>query len=98
VQLSSRDFSFVGEGLTAKIYEIAEKLKFKPNLTQNAAISLLVVMDDYGDKVENFALEVAEFFDVQLIKGLTLLTIRHYNKEIFDELTVNCKIILKQQT
>jgi aspartate kinase len=98
VQLSSRDFSFVGEGLTAKVYEIIEGLKFKPNLTQSAAISLLIVIDDYGDKVEAFALQAAAFFDVQLIKDLTLLTIRHYNEEIFNELTANCKIILKQQT
>ncbi len=98
VQLSSKDFSFVGEGLTAKVYEIVESLKFKPNLTQNAAISLLMVMDDFGDKVEAFALQAASFFDVQLIKDLTLLTIRHYNEEIFAELTSNSKIILKQQT
>jgi len=98
VQLSSRDFSFVGEGLTTKVYEIVENLKFKPNLTQNAAISLLMVMDDYGDKVEAFALQAAAFFDVQLMKDLTLLTIRHYNKEILNELTADCKIILKQQT
>jgi len=98
IQLSSKDFSFVGEGLTAKVYEILEGLKFKPNLTQNAAISLLMVMDDYGVKMETFALQTAEFFDVQLMKGLTLLTIRHYNEEIFNELTANCKIILKQQT
>jgi aspartate kinase len=98
VQLSSRDFSFVGEGLTAKVYEIVESLKFKPNLTQNAAISLLIVIDDYSDKVEAFALQAAAFFDVQLIKDLTLLTIRHYNENIFNELTANCKIILKQQT
>ncbi|MFN2439181.1 MAG: aspartate kinase [Chitinophagaceae bacterium] len=89
VQLSSKDFSFVGEGLTAKV---------KPNLTQNAAISLLIVMDDYGDKAEAFALQAAAFFNVQLMKKLTLLTIRHYNDEIFNELTGNCKIILKQQT
>ncbi|MDQ3683590.1 MAG: aspartate kinase [Bacteroidota bacterium] len=98
VQLSSKDFSFVGEGLTAKVYEIVESLKFKPNLTQNAAISLLIVMDDYGNKVEAFALQAATFFDVQLMKDLTLLTIRHYNEEIVNELTANCKIILKQQT
>jgi aspartate kinase len=55
-------------------------------------------MDDYSDKVEAFALQAASFFDVQLMKDLTLLTIRHYNSTIFNELTANCRIILKQQT
>ena len=56
VQLGSKDYSFVGEGPTAEVYGIFEKLKFKPNLTQNAAISLLCVVDDRPDKVEAFAL------------------------------------------
>jgi aspartate kinase len=97
-QLSSRDFSFVGEGLTAEVYRIFQSLKFKPNLTQNAAISLLCVLDDRSDKVEQFALKAAEHFDVQLMKNLTLLTIRHYNEEIMKELTAGKTILLRQQT
>jgi len=86
-QLTSKDFSFVEEGLTTEVYRIFEAIKFKPNLTQNAAISLLCVLDDVTEKVEEFALAASAFFDVQLIKGLTLLTIRHYNEDVFLELT-----------
>ena len=98
VQLSSRDFSFVGEGLTAKVYNIFESLKFKPNLTQNAAISLLCVVDNQSDKVENFALRTSDFFDVQVQKDLTLLTIRHYNDTILQQLCGTRDVLLKQQT
>lgn len=98
VQLSSRDFSFVGEGLTAKVYNIFESLKFKPNLTQTAAISLLCVVDNQSDKVENFALRTSDFFDVQVQTNLTLLTIRHYNDTILQELCGTRGILLKQQT
>lgn len=98
VQLSSRDFSFVGEGLTAEIYRIFQNLKLKPNLTQNAAISLMCVLDDRSDKIEQFALKAAEHFDVQLMKNLTLLTIRHYNEEIIQELCGTRNVLLKQQT
>ena len=97
-QLNSRDFSFVGEGLTAEVYRIFQSIKAKPNLTQNAAISLLCVMDDHPEKLEKFALSASEHFDVQIRKGLQLLTIRHYNESIRKELIDETRIILKQET
>ena len=98
LQLSSKDFSFVGEGLTATVYKIFEGLKWEPNLTQNGAITLLCVVNDLADKVEQFALAAAEAFDVQVTKGLTLLTIRHYNEAVLGELTTGKTILLRQQT
>lgn len=98
IQLSSKDFSFVGESLTAAVYQLFEKLKFKPNLTQNAAISLLCVVDEHPQKVESFALEASDSFDVQVTRGLTLLTIRHYNEDILNQLCKDCNVLLKQQT
>ncbi|RYZ48395.1 MAG: aspartate kinase, partial [Chitinophagaceae bacterium] len=98
VQLTSRDFSFVGEGLSAEAYEMLSLLHVKPNLTQNAAISLLCILDDRTDKVEAFALAASEKFDVSVKKNLTLLTIRHYNEEILQKLTAGFTIVLRQQT
>ncbi|MDB5197048.1 MAG: aspartate kinase [Flaviaesturariibacter sp.] len=98
VQLSSCDFSFVGEGLTAELYRIFERIKFKPNLTQNAAISLLCVVDNHSEKVDQLAHAASEYFDVQVIRELRLLTIRHYTDEVISELCQNCEVILKQQT
>ena len=98
VQLSSRDFSFVGEGLTAKVYTVFEDLKFRPNLTQNAAISLQCVVDDLPEKVEGFAHALAADFDVQVVKDLTLLTIRHYTEDLLQELCSDCEVLLQQKT
>ena len=98
VQLSSKDFSFVGEGLTAELYKIFEEIKFKPNLTQNGAISLLCVVDGHAEKINELAQEATKLFDVQITKGLTLLTIRHYNESLVKELCGEGKIVLKQQT
>lgn len=98
IEMSSRDFSFVGEHHVAKLYELLGKIKIKPNLTQNTAISFLAVLDDRIDKIEKLAFEVSDIFDVQVIKDLTLLTIRHYNKEIFEKLTQGKTILLRQQT
>jgi len=98
MQLSSKDFSFVNEGLTAELYNMFDKLKFKPNLTQNAAISLLCVVDGHEEKVGLLAHTAADLFDVQITKGLTLLTIRHFNEAIVKELCNDKTVILQQQT
>lgn len=98
VQLTSRDFSFVSEGLAQEAYRILSDLKLKPALTQNAAISFLCVLDNRAEKLETFALKAGEQFDVLLKKGLTLLTIRHYTNEVKQKLTDGYEIVLQQQT
>jgi aspartate kinase len=98
VELKSKDFSFVGEGLTAEVNEIFRIIKFKPNLIQTAAVSLLCVVDDFSDKVKEFAAKAAHSFEVMVSKDLTLLTIRHYNDEILSELIGNRQTVLRQQT
>jgi len=98
IELSSRDFSFVEEKPIADLFHLFEKLKIKPNLTQNAAISMICVLDDRKDKIEKLALAASEFFDINVTKGLTLLTIRHYTREIYDKLTVGRKMLLQQRT
>jgi aspartate kinase len=97
VQLSTRDFSFVGEGLSGQVEQVFQELKTRPNLTQNGAISLLYVMDD-TEKAEHFAATAAGLADVQLQRGLTLLTIRHYTDELVGELCNADKVILQQKT
>ena len=98
VELKSKDFSFVGEGLTAEVYKIFQFIKFKPNLIQSAAISLLCVVDDFSDKVQEFALKASHVFDVTISGDLTLLTIRHYNEQILSELIGGSQVVLRQQT
>ena len=98
MQLSSKDFSFVSEHLSGELYSIFEKLKFKPNLTQSTAISILMVMDDFSDKVNEIAQMASNRFDVVLQKNLLLLTIRHYNESILKELSHNHYVVLRQQT
>lgn len=98
IELRSKDFSFVGEGLTAEVYKFFQSIKFKPNLIQSAAISLLCVVDDYSHKVEEFALKASDVFDVNVSKDLTLLTIRHYNEQILSELIGSNQVVLRQQT
>ena len=98
VQLHSKDFSFVGETGTAKLYELFSQVRVKPNLIQSGAVSLQVCLDDRPSRIEKLALAAADDFDVQIQRGLTLLTIRHYDQEVLARLTAGSQELLRQQT
>jgi aspartate kinase len=98
IQLSSKDFSFVGEEYVSRLYELFADIKIRPNLSQNGAISVVCCLDDKPEKIEKLALAASEIFDVKLQKGLTLLTIRHYTDEAIDRQTKGKTILLEQKT
>lgn len=98
MQLSSRDFSFVEDTLVSKLHDLFIEIKIRPNLSQNGAISLLCSLDDKPGKIEKLALAASELFDVQIEKGLTLLTIRHYTDAIVQKLTSGKVQVLSQKT
>ncbi len=96
IQFRTRDFSFMGEKGTAILYEILSKLHVQTNLVQTGAVSLQLCIDNMQDKIERLSHEVSAFFDVHVEKGLTLLTIRHYKKEMLEKIINNRKIVLQQ--
>ncbi len=98
IKLHSQDFSFVGEQPMIELYKIFSDLKIKPNLIQTEAISLQICIDDRKEKIEQLAATASALFDIQVEKGLTLLTIRHYNEEILQKLTINKQVVLQQKT
>ena len=98
LQLSSRDFSFVEEKPVSQLHTLFDQLRIRPNLSQNGAISLLCCLDDIPEKIDKLALAASDIFDVQLEKGLTLLTIRYYDEEVINRLTNGKTILLEQKT
>ncbi len=98
MHFQSRDFSFV-EGTPAHLLrEYFEQHKVKSNIAQHTAISLLCCFDDHPQKIDALAGEAATMFDVTVQRPLRLLTIRHYNLPLLEQLTEGYKIILEQRT
>lgn len=98
LHLESKDYSFVGEKLMAELYKIFSLLKIKPNIIQTGAINVQLCFDDQKEKTEKFAIAVSDLFDVQVEKDLRLLTIRHYNEKIMNEMLVDKDVVLVQKT
>jgi len=96
--LQTTDFSFAEGKPMQYLNEILEELRIKPNLSQNAAISLMICIDDISEKTSQLAELAAEIFEVQIQKDLTLLTIRHYTPEYITMLTENKEIVLEQKS
>ena len=82
----------------SKLYQLLGNLKIKPNLIQTGAISLQLCMDNHAEKIDLLAQQASNFFDVQIERPLSLLTVRHYNKEVLDQLTAGKQLVLRQQT
>lgn len=98
LHLNSQDFSFVGEEPMSWLYALLHKIKTRPNLIQTGAINVQLCIDYRAEKIEQLAAAAAALFDVQVEKDLTLLTIRHYNTETFEQLTRGKEIVLTQRT
>jgi aspartate kinase len=98
ITLQTIHFSFVEGKPVNLLYEILSDLRLKPNLTQNGAISIMICIDDIEEKTAELASRASAFFDVQIQKNLTLLTIRHYTPEYIELLSKNSEILLEQKT
>lgn len=98
IELRSKDFSFIGEHNTEILYELFEKLFITPNLTQNGAIGITYAFDNREEKINQFAVEAALNFEVQLTPDLSLLTIRHYDGGTLEQYENGKEILVKQQT
>jgi aspartate kinase len=98
IHLHSMDYSFVGEKPMSRLYELFAQIKVKPNLIQTGAISVQICIDDRENKLGAIAAAASELFDVNIEKGLTLLTVRHYQKELVERMTEGKNIVLQQET
>ena len=98
VHLQSQDYSFVGGKPISRLYEMLSELNLQPNLTQTAAINLQICLDDRSEKIEHLAAMASSIFEVQIEKGLTLLTIRHFTETLLTEMIQQKDVVLLQKT
>ena len=98
IHFNSRDFSFIEGKPMEDLHEIFKQVKLQPNLSQNTAISLICCFDGHAEKTAQIASDASAFFDVDVERDLSLLTIRHYTTEAIEKLTAGKNIILEQKT
>lgn len=98
LSISANDFSFIIEENLSIIFGLFANHGVKINLMQNSAISFSVCIDNDPFKVPPLIDELKQRFKVLYNDQLELVTIRHYNQEVINEITQNKEIFIEQKS
>ncbi|KEY20351.1 aspartate kinase [Kaistella antarctica] len=96
MRIATRDFSFIAEEHLSQIFAHLAKYKIKISLMQNSAISLDLCLEDMYGKIEDLKQELQKEFNTEIIKNVSLYTIRNANLEQLNKFYQNKKILLEQ--
>lgn len=97
LRFKCNDYSFVEEKRVSELYRLFQEIGIKPNLTQNAAISFVCCVDDWEEKIQKLAFAAADLFDINIEKGLEMITVRHYTEDMLVALTADKEVVLEQK-
>ncbi|RBQ05419.1 aspartate kinase [Pedobacter miscanthi] len=95
ISIFPKDYSFIIEENLSNIFELFHRHKIKINTMLNSAISFSVSIDDHPVQIEKLIKDLSEEFTVKYNKGLELVTIRYYNQQTIDRVTVEKDILLE---
>ncbi|MBC8054000.1 MAG: aspartate kinase [Sphingobacteriaceae bacterium] len=96
LSISTQDLSFITEDHLCDLYGVFAAEHIKINMMQLSAISYSACFDEDVRRFPKLLAVLGKSFRVKYNTGLTLLTIRHFNKEIISSLTTNKTVILEQ--
>ena len=95
ISIFPKDYSFIIEENLSNIFELFHQHKIKINTMLNSAISFSVSVDDNEIKIAKLIESLSSQFTVKYNKGLELVTIRYYNQQTIDRVTVDKDILLE---
>lgn len=96
IRLSSRDFSFMEEHNLSKIFKSMSEHGTHLNVMKTSAISFSFATDDKKEALNGLINCLSDSFEVSYTAGLSLITVRYYNKKTIEKLTQNKKVLLEQ--
>jgi aspartate kinase len=98
VSIIPKDFSFIVEENLSYLFEVLSQAGVQINLMQNSAISFDFVIENKQNVVKNLFQILEKDFVISVEEGLELVTIRHYDQQTIDRVTVDKQIILTQKS
>lgn len=96
MNISTRDFSFIAEDHISQIFNLLAKYKVKVSLMQNSAISLALCLEDKFGKIDVVHEELNQNFNTDLVKNVSLYTVRNANLDELSKIYENKKVLLEQ--
>ena len=98
MRISTRDFSFIAEAHISFIFKELAKRNIKVSLMQNSAISLALCLEDKFNNVDELEAELEQDFNTEIVKNVSLFTIRNARLENLDKLYEGKNVLLEQIT
>ena len=96
--ISTRDFSFIAEDHISFIFRELAKRNIKVSLMQNSAISLALCLEDKFNNIDELEAELEQDFNTEIVKNVSLFTIRNARLENLDKLYEGKNVLLEQIT
>lgn len=98
LSISTLNLSFIAEENLKHIFDAFSKNKIHINLMQNSAVSFSVCFNEDLAKLKGLLSDLKENYSLKYNTGLQLITVRHYNDKLVDELICNRKVYLMQKS
>ena len=98
MRIATRDFSFIAEDHISFIFRELAKRNVKVSLMQNSAISLALCLEDKFNNVDELEAELEQDFNTEIVKNVSLFTIRNARLENLDKLYEGKNVLLEQIT
>lgn len=96
ISVMPTDFSFIAESSLQKIFRCLTEENVTINLMQNSAVSFSFLADAEKLQLEKLITALSREFKVRYNENLELVTIRHYNEEIIQEITGGKQQLMSQ--
>ena len=98
IGITPKDFSFIAEENLSHLFHVLSNAGVQINLMQNSAISFDFVIDNKTNIIKDLFNNLEKDFIVSIEEGLELVTIRHYDQQTIDRVTVEKHILLTQKS
>jgi aspartate kinase len=98
LSISPKDFSFIDEKIISILFKALDKHHIRINLIQNSALSISLCFDFHAAKFENLLAELIPEFDYRFNEGLSLLTIKHYEEVLIENMKRGKDCLIEQKT
>jgi aspartate kinase len=97
LQVSRTDFSFVDEESLSELFALFAHHRIKVNMMQNTAIGFSICIDNVAERIHGLMKDLQKFYKVFKDNNVELVTVRHYEKSIVEQLKKGKMILLEER-
>ena len=95
ISIFPKDYSFIIEENLSQIFDLLHQYRIKVNTMLNSALSFSISVDNNPEKIDKLIKALSETYKVRYNTGLELVTIRYYNQQTIDRVTIGKEILLE---